>query len=93
MMEEVDIGQRQDGPLEPVIPPCPFCAAEWERYALGSHESAAHPGVITDGSCVLAGQIFQKRQFPLLMKRSKEIEEMKVNLEAALDELREAGES
>jgi hypothetical protein len=71
MLHDVDIGERQEKPLAPVLPPCPFCAAEWERYSAGkgAYERAIHRGVLTDGSCVLAGQIFAEPAFPLLMMR------------------------
>ena len=56
-------------PLPEAIPPCPFCGAEWQITSLRP-SSAIHPGVMLDGSCVLAGQVFPEHRFELLRKRA-----------------------
>jgi hypothetical protein len=42
--------------------PCPFCGANMLRYDGLGEPVWAHPGVVTDGKCLMAGRAFYKEQ-------------------------------
>lgn len=54
----------------PEISPCPFCGVGFQKPPNPTSPIIFHPGVMTDGKCILSGMGFREHQFELLNRRA-----------------------